>query len=93
MHHIPIGSLVEVVYSHWFGEGACEKVHARLWVLQHSRDCDGTPLYILGRDKDYSICRTFGYLIGGFSEDSLNPIKITPELIEGEGALGWDCDD
>lgn len=46
-HNIPIGTLVEVKYDTWFGNGACSKVHARLWVIDHNRDCDGTPLYTL----------------------------------------------
>ena len=46
-HKYPIDTLVEVKYDKWFGGGACEKVHARLFVVHHSRDCDGTPLYIL----------------------------------------------
>lgn len=48
-HAIPISTLVEVKYDTWHGDGACEKVHARLFVLLHTRDCDGTPLYTLGR--------------------------------------------
>lgn len=50
-HNIPIGSLVEVTYDTWFGEGACEKVIARLFVVQHTRDCDGTPMYSLCKNK------------------------------------------
>lgn len=46
-HNIPIGTLVEVKYDTWEGDGACLKVHARLWVISHDRDCDGTPLYSL----------------------------------------------
>jgi hypothetical protein len=46
-HNIPIGTLVEVKYDIWFGNGACGKTHARLWVIDHNRDCDRTPLYIL----------------------------------------------
>lgn len=46
-HNIPVGSLVEVKYDEWTGNGACIKVHARLWVIKHTRDCDGTPLYLL----------------------------------------------
>jgi hypothetical protein len=46
-HNIPIGSLVEVKLGEWHGEGACEKTIARLWVVAHDRDCDGTPLYSL----------------------------------------------
>jgi hypothetical protein len=51
-HTIPLGSLVDVKYSTWHGEGACEKVHAHLWVVRHDRDCDGTPLYTLSQFKN-----------------------------------------
>lgn len=50
-HNIPIGTLVEVKYDEWFGDGACQKVHARLWVVSHDRDCDGTPLYTLSSHR------------------------------------------
>ena len=40
-HAIPIGTLVEARWDTWFGGGACWKVHARLWVVSHDRDCDG----------------------------------------------------
>ena len=89
-HNIPIGSLVEVKSSEWYGDGACERWEARLWVVNHSRDCDGTQLYILGRDKDNEICKRYGYSRGGFSEESLKVIEVTPELIYGEGALEWE---
>jgi hypothetical protein len=46
-HNIPVGSLVEVKYANWHRDGCCIKVHVRLWVFNHSRDCDGTPLYTL----------------------------------------------
>lgn len=51
-HDIPIGTLVEVKFDEWHGNGACEKTHARLWVVSHDRDCDGTPLYSLSPFKE-----------------------------------------
>lgn len=48
-HNIPLGALVEVKYNKWHGGGACSKIHARLWVVKCSRDCDGTPLYWLSK--------------------------------------------
>lgn len=48
LHSIPVDTLVEVQYDDWLGGGACAKTHARLWVVEHGRDCDGTPLYWLG---------------------------------------------
>ena len=51
-HNVPVGALVEAQWDSWFGDGACWKVHARLWVVGHNRDCDGTPLYSLSRWKE-----------------------------------------
>lgn len=48
-HNIPINTLVECTYNEWYGKGACERVHARLFVIEHTRDYDSTPLYPLGR--------------------------------------------
>jgi hypothetical protein len=84
-HSIPIGALVEVKYDRWFGCGACEKVHARLWVAKHTRDCDGTPLYVLGRDRDPDL----DLETGCFREEYLRPIEVTPELVNGYDALEW----
>ena len=55
IHNIPIGSLVEVKYDKWGGEGSCLKIHARLWVVKHTRDCDGEPLYSLCKSPLYNI--------------------------------------
>jgi len=46
-HNIPVGTLVEVTHDNWYGDGCCEKIHGRYWVVSQSRDCDGTPLYYL----------------------------------------------
>ncbi len=62
-HNIPIGTLVEISYT---GE--------RLFVVEHTRDCDGTPMYSLGRKTDTiytgdrAIFNKFHY---GFDESSL----------------------
>ena len=95
-HKIPINALVEVKYDEWLGDGACLKIHARLWVYKHSRDCDGTPLYMLskyekkGTDEIVKIFgRYTGVVIGGFSEESLTQIEVTPDLVYGNGALKW----
>jgi hypothetical protein len=88
-HNIPIGSLVEVQSDNWYGDGACEIWKARLWVLDHSRDCDGTPLYILGRDRDYDVCKRYHYLRGGFSEDNLTVIEVTQSIKDGYNSLEW----
>lgn len=89
-HQIPIGSLVEVKYDQWYGDGACRKVHARLWVVDHTRDCDGTPLYTLSRWKTLNSARRFNQFKGGFTEDSLEVIEVTERLKQGHDALHWD---
>lgn len=88
-HGIPLHTLVEVKCDTWFGDGACEKVHARLWVVGHKRDCDGTPLYSLSRWRDP---REKGER-HGFGEESLTPVKVDDRLQEGYGALEWDEED
>ena len=54
-HEFPIDTLVEAKYSEWFGNGACHRVQARLFVIEHTRDCDGTPLYTLARNNTQDI--------------------------------------
>ena len=49
-HKYALGTLVEVRYDRWHGGGACQKIRARLFVVQHNRDCDGSPLYTLGSE-------------------------------------------
>ena len=66
-HKIPIGSLVEI-------DDVC-----RLYVVNYSRDCDGTPLYNLCHNKDDITqddpkFRNFDW-VGGFGEESLMIIK------------------
>ena len=95
-HAIPVGTLVEVKYDKWHGAGACSKVHARLFVIWHTRDCDGTPMYSLGEKSDPAAyegslaeCAMLG-LEGGFVEKDLTPVKVDDRLCEGHGSLEWD---
>ena len=89
-HNIPVGSLVEVKYDEWHGDGACEKIHARLWVVQHQRDCDGTPLYGLSKNSyDIEMPSISNNIRGGFAEEQLTTIELTRELVDGHGALEW----
>ena len=46
-HKIPLGSLVEVG-----GDDSINTKGCRLFVVDCSRDCDGTPLYTLSFDKE-----------------------------------------
>ena len=59
-HSIDIGALVEIDCG------------ARLFVLKHGRDCDGTPLYSIGLSKTKVIY--YGYPV-----DKLTVIKINTE--------------
>lgn len=96
-HNIPIDTLVEVKYDDWFGDGACQKVHGRFWVVEHCRDCDGTPLYNLSEHRKAALhefrCHFGEYAVknhGPFPEDALTIIDVTPELVYGTGALTWE---
>jgi len=89
VHGIPIGSLVEVKFSDWFGDGSCWKVHARLWVVSQDRDCDGTPLYSLSRWNDPKFALQVNHILSGFAEENLTIVKITDEIRQGDDALEW----
>lgn len=99
-HNIPIDTLVEVKFDKWCDNGACLKIHARLWVYKYHRDCDGEPLYAISEHKKEDtdlLIKHFGKYIGGiyegFSEESLTPIDVTPNLICGHGALKWNVNE
>ncbi len=94
-HKIPVGTLVEVKYDSWHGDGACEKVHARLWVVHHARDCDGTPLYVLGKYRGVVFDPMSPHLyawgtVNGICEEQITPVEVTQALRDGYGALDWD---
>jgi hypothetical protein len=78
-HDIPIGALVEVKYDSWHGGGACEKVHARLWVASHDRDCDGTPLYSLSPHKKDMFEGAQIVFPHGFTHDS-GPVTLKESI-------------
>jgi hypothetical protein len=89
-HNVPIGTLVEVKYDDWYGDGACQKVHARLWVVQHQRDCDGTPLYGLSRWSIPHLAEEFSDIVCGLGEEQLTPIELTETVKSGEDVLEWE---
>lgn len=72
-HNIPVGALVEVVdsWDKWNG--------VRLFVVRHSRDCDGTPLYNLCFDKTDTEIEKEGFYnskwMNGISEECLKLIR------------------
>jgi hypothetical protein len=99
-HKIPIGTLVETKWDEWFGGGACCVYHARLFVYEHHRDCDGTPLYLLSergiQETDYikgALGAIDAPLHGGFPEEVLTVVDKTPGLHDGEDALTVGNDD
>jgi len=97
-HNIPLGALVEVKYDKWHGNGACEKIHARLFVTLQGRDCDGSPLYWLATAPIDEWCDSFPPLmqkavyrqVGGFGEESLTVVELTDKVKKGDGALCWE---
>ena len=50
-HDIPIGALVEITYKSEYEEPEDSNYGLRLFVVNHSRDCDGKPLYDMSFDK------------------------------------------
>lgn len=82
VHGIPVGALVEIDCKE------CDEHQLRLFVVQHARDCDGTPLYSLSANKnimqDINDCVPVfnsAYIAGmkraiihGFIEENLNII-------------------
>ena len=88
-HNIPLGALVEVKFDNWFGGGACWKVHARLWVVAHSRDFDGTPLYGLSQWNDAEFAIKKQQVFYGFSEEDLIVVNITEKIRQGYDVLEW----
>lgn len=56
-HNIPLGTLVEIhIESDGEPEVDPDSLNGvRLFVCDHSRDCDGTPLYSLSFDKNASV--------------------------------------
>ena len=95
-HKIPIGTLVDVKYDEWYGDGACSKVHARLFVVEHNRDCDGTPLYGLGKlpsdSEAYARSYATWMVDSSFGEDGLIPVEISEEIHTGKDLLEWGAD-
>ena len=95
-HKIPIGTLVDVKYDEWYGDGACSKVHARLFVVEHNRDCDGTPLYGLGKlpsdSEAYARSYATWMVDSSFGEDGLIPVEISEEIRTGKDLLEWGAD-
>lgn len=89
-HSIPEGALVEVQFDEWYSDGACAKIHARLWVIVAGRDCDGSPVYWLSKYKTEADAKCFGSVHGAFDADSLTVIEITDEIRDGAGALTFD---
>lgn len=91
-HNVPIGTLVEVKWDEWFGDGACWKIHARLWVVAHRRDCDGTPLYSVSQWDDPLFAMP-DRAHHGLGEESLAAMEITERLKHGHDALEWGDDE
>jgi len=73
-HNIPIGSLVE------YSDGT------RLFVVYHSRDCDGTCLYNLCPNKDDLIREEKNFYnrkwFNGYPEDALRVITVPTISLE-----------
>ena len=68
-HSFAIGTLVEIADG------------VRMFVIMHTRDCDGTPLYALTAFKDdfYDIEWSYEYRrndwVGGIPEDGMSAVQ------------------
>ena len=83
-HKIPLGSIVTVEFDETLDSilGIGYRGKATLYVTQHTRDCDGTPLYSLSSSPVVSVSsRDQNFLrwkfivrfsLNGYSEDSLH---------------------
>lgn len=74
-HQIPIGTLVEVKYHRWHGDGASQKTHARMYVAEHYYS-NGTPLYALQFNKN----NLEGHVI--YTSNGMEPFPTHPEISE-----------
>lgn len=68
LHAIPIGALVEIDCD---DDDYLQAHGVRLFVILHTRDCDGSPLYSLGMRKNETDPREMDH---GWGEESLSVI-------------------
>lgn len=77
-HAYEIGSLVEIIDDDEHYEYEPYYNGARLYVVAHHRDCDGTPLYAMSADKNDTFENKPGFAnptwVHGFTEESLKLI-------------------
>lgn len=79
-HNIPLGTLVEVNYP-------CSPEHGcRLFVVEHTRDCDGEPLYSLSFDIE-SVKKTKDFqseydALKHMNENAQQPDSVYVELVK-----------
>ena len=95
-HKIPLWTLVEIDSDYSEDNGA------RLWVVEHNRDCDGEPLYSLAckevgeswiraRDSGSELATLYSMALNhGWSEGSLKVIEYPDgfEIPDGDGGAG-----
>jgi len=67
-HRYPLGDLVQLEYNSYFG-GACgSATYAHLHVVAHTRDCDGSPLYMLASKPPEEWEESFGITVEEYRE-------------------------
>lgn len=83
-HKFPIGSLVEI------------RNGVRLFVIMHTRDCDGTPLYVLTAFKEdleniaWSEEHNYNNFIGGITEEEMRLVEnIKLKSFLQDHFFGW----
>ena len=79
-HDVPIGTLVEIVAPPGLEDFEVEdyryEVGVRLFVVAHTRDCDGTPLYSLSVSKDPEATTNYHRVKWhcGYSRENFEPV-------------------
>jgi hypothetical protein len=88
-HKVPIGTLVEVKWDNWEGNGMYSKYHVRLRVSKHTRDCDGEPLYSISKYTPHVLNQIKSNLrdlfqYNGFNENQLKIITENADRLNGK---------
>ncbi len=60
-HKYKVGDLVEIIFCEDGCEDDCKYCGMRLYIIGCVRDCDGTPLYVLGTKR-------YGFVPKGYRE-------------------------
>lgn len=81
-HRIPLGTLVEIFEDDPLQEDSYHRL--RLYVVDHARDCDGTPLYSLSFNK--KVVEELRAV-----ERDINTGLLTAQELQLSHCVRWNC--